>query len=374
MKIIPYQKKLMIFFGLVVLFLLTVVLFNYFEDAGNEFAHQHQFETKVTRALLNKQNVMICSDYNDRSLKRIMLEKLNIQPDVLVLGSSRAMPISQHFFKTSHFYNASVTGGSLEDDVAIYNIYSKRGWKPKTILISLDPWILDANNQQNLWKISFLQEYREAINLLLQRDIFSIDRYQEQWQGIVNKYSQLLSSNYFKASIKNMHLMCHVLKMPKGGVILNPKANDQQNYPFCNIQFPDGTRLPSVGEELVSAENADFIGVMSVRNTAHEMQINSDYMVLFEHFIKYLVAQHIHVVFYFPPYEPAAYQEMKKNPKFKMVGLVDKYFHDVALRYHFKVVGSYDPNQLNLHSDDFIDAMHLKRKGIDIIFEHQGFS
>ncbi len=122
--------------------------------------------------------------------------------DLLILGSSRTMTINPASFDLpSSSFNSSVTSANLEDDIALYYLYSQKGWKPKKLLIAVDPWLIYDSSQKELWKMSFSPEYKKA------KELFFSERknYQDDFQymsGYIEKFAQLLSIDYLKSSLK----------------------------------------------------------------------------------------------------------------------------------------------------------------------------
>ena len=79
------------------------------------------------------------------------IELLQKPKDVIVLGSSRSMQIGKQLFDGFDFFNNAVSGGSLEDHLAIYAMYRQHDLLPGTVILGLDPWIFNANNGQTRW-------------------------------------------------------------------------------------------------------------------------------------------------------------------------------------------------------------------------------
>src|SRR5690606_22220124 len=103
-------------------------------------------------AILVGNNVTNIENYDERTLQRNIINNHHICPQVLVLGSSRTMLINSREFIGKTFFNNSVSGASIEDIVAIYQMYDNRKCYPGKIILALDPWILNVNNGQNRWK------------------------------------------------------------------------------------------------------------------------------------------------------------------------------------------------------------------------------
>lgn len=362
-----YQNLLLRFIYLILFFLVSVLLFNYYFDGDKQFFKQKSFETSLTNKLLHEENVMVCSNYNDRSVQRFMLQHLLKRPQVLVLGSSRTMPINQNLFKKRTFYNASITSASLEDDIALFNIFQKKWQNPDVVILSLDPWILGVNEGKTQWRTTFFTEYGEGKKLLLKNSLRPT--YKEKIQGVYAKYIQLLSFNYFKDSLKNIPLIRNALKlnMPLDGLIAKPANIDSYTYPSCITLFPDGSHYFSRNDEYSTAAQVESLSSVQIQNI-DSMIVEDKHRDIFEAFIKYLLKQKIKVVFYFPAYEPHAYYDIESDSKYNTINLVEQYFLAISRRYHIEVIGSYNPNIMSLNSVDFIDYIHLKRKSIDKVF------
>jgi len=89
---------------------------------------------------------------------------------------------------------------------------------------------------------------------------------------------------------------------------------------------------------------------------------------MFEKFVKRLQKKGIRVIFYLPPYHPMAYQRLMKNPKYAIINDVEKYTRLMASKNKIQVIGSYNPEHLNLSGEDFFDAIHAKEPAIKKIF------
>ena len=265
------------------------------------------------------------------------------------------------------FFNGSVDSADLEDDIVIYYLYQKRGWKPKKIFIGLDPWIV-SGSEGTLWKTAFLSEYNHARELFFASPKNNF-RYYQIVSGFLEKNTQLLSLYYLNDSIKKIILLYFYKSFDTNRIIINPNADQMSSFSFCHLHLPDGTRLTAEIDESSSPDHADYVGVMKMHQLpASSLELNKNKMKFFEKFIDYLLKQHVEVVFYLPPYESSAYSEIERNKKYNTFNVVEKYFHSISTKYHIQIVGSYNPFILNLNSSDFIDDVHLKQKGINKLF------
>lgn len=360
MKNFFYKKYLFIFSSVIMAALAVMIATNYYADPTFQFSRQANFEKKLVATLKNTEQTFAPFNYNERSVQKQLMAQFNIHPDILILGSSRSMAINQHTFKQP-IYNASVTYGSLQDEMAFYYLFQKKWGAPKTVIICLDPWLLDKNNEREHWKLALADEYAAATRLYGSAEKMSwLDKANQHISSHMMLLSQLLNIGNFKTSINSL------LTSRKTTHELCP------DYPECTPLFNNGTRMQSNTQENTLAATADERAIDGVR-TAVNLYLNfpaldANYKNHFEHFINYLTAQNIQVIFYLPPFEPKAYAENKKSPVFDMINVSEQYYIDFATSHHVEIIGSYNPDKLHLAAGDFIDGTHLKTEGIDRVF------
>ncbi len=134
---------------------LFVILINYFVDPAHILCKtDRSYEEGMAALLLKGLNVADASNYDERLLQEFYIKGLteSDRKEIIVLGSSRAGQICSNLFPLASFFNNSVSGGSLEDYVAITGIYLGKGLLPKEVILGIDPWLFNRNNGQNRWK------------------------------------------------------------------------------------------------------------------------------------------------------------------------------------------------------------------------------
>jgi len=354
----------MLISSIIILFFL-IALFNYYYDGGNQFYKSKIFEARITKLLLQNNNILICTNYDERSFQKLMLSQISIKPQIVVLGSSRSMPITHDLIHSNFFYNASISSASLEDDIAIFYMLYEFNIKPDIIIINLDPWLLYENNK--LWRSSLLSEFNKGKKLMSvqQHKSNSFDKI----SGFVNKYSNLLLSTYFKYSIKNIKIIHDVIyhELPMDNIIINPSDSYLYKFANCTLKLPDGTQLPSKNEESMQSEAVDYISLIHVR-TNQPPSLDKIHMDMFEKFVGFILKEQVRVIFYLPPYSPSAYNEFSQNSRFISISQAEAFYHAIAYHYKIRIIGSYNPAALHLTTNDFIDDLHLKNQGIKKVF------
>ena len=111
------------------------------------------------------------SNLSDRALKAAAQLRVIAAPDVLVLGSSRSMPVDSSFFAPGlGLYNASMVGASVEDYASVWQELKERGTTPRWLVVFADPWILNRNSEQIRWRenLDLFERFRRDAGLSAQ--------------------------------------------------------------------------------------------------------------------------------------------------------------------------------------------------------------
>jgi len=108
-----------IIISLPVLILLFTV--NYFGDAARIF--DSDYEKEMAETLMKGSFVTNISNYDERVFQKELINRMNNAPEILVLGSSRTMLINSTYFPNQTFFNNSVSGASIEDIIALFQMY-----------------------------------------------------------------------------------------------------------------------------------------------------------------------------------------------------------------------------------------------------------
>ena len=347
-----YKKNTLIFLTSVITLLIIVATFNYNVDPAGLF-RKTEYEYGIAKIMLEGKNVANLSDYDERLVLKYFIQNINFQPNTIVLGSSRSLLIAPNNNYKKNFFNSSVSGASLKDIVAIYGLYDYNKVKPKTIIIALDPWLLNTDVGQIKW-----QSIQSSYNYELSKLGIENDEFHSNSNNI-RKLQELISMPYFKAS-------CDKLKMLKKEKRLEYYPTDAY-YLDVSIKRKDGTigydseyrnsSLEKINQSAVTYANAEEIySLGDFKKLSNEK--------LFEAFVKNLISQNIHVVLFLPPYHPYVYSVISNTAKYHKVLEAEKYFSNFANKNHLYIYGSYDPHKLNLSDNDFYDGMHLKESTV----------
>jgi len=337
-------------------------IISYLEDPAKIF--HSDYEQKMVDIINSGKNVANVENYDERLFNKYLIYQYPENVDVSVIGSSRIMQIRDSFLPYNlTLLNNGVSGASIEDEIALIWIYHQKGNLPNHIIIGVDPWIFNKNNNQNRW-MSLKEEYECGIDIL-QLDNRDSNLYsfliKKIWYD-VKKYLSLISRDVLISSLNNIFLR-------------TIQGNNFEMYPTNevfsdvgirltdgSISYPEKVRNRDIEE--VNKMASDYIsGPIYSLNSFDE--IDNANKNKFMRLIDFLHKEKVQITIVLPPYHPIVYDEIKKNTKYRNVLLVEEFLKDFSLGKNISIVGSYDPLNMNLTSNDFFDGMHLNLQGVD---------
>ncbi len=333
---------------------LLVVSVNYFGDAANLFSIG--YEKNIADEIIKGNNVTNVYNYDERLLQKYLINNSNFCPDVLVMGSSRVMQISSSSFKEQTFLNSAVSEASIEDLLAIYQMYEQKKCLPKKIILGLDPWILNINNGQTRWS-TLKQEYFILHNQLSNNNEVADDKH------IDSKYLQLVSPSYFISSFKKM-LLTSSKPIPTSTKINNTFTRLVDGSITYDLKYRSATPA-EVEKRAIDQTDCNIYCIEKFDKLSPELSL------LLEKFIEHLRSNHIEITFFLAPYHPVVYSFITKSDKYSKVIESESYFKGLGLKYGVSVLGSFNPNELGMDNSYFYDGMHCNERGIEKILKSE---
>lgn len=343
-------------FSLVVLAFLVSV--NYYGDSANLF--KPSYENKIAEIIFDNHNATNVSNYDERKLQKEFVNRIDDRPDILVLGSSRTMLIRSTLFEGKKFINNSVSAASIEDLIAIYQLYKAKKILPKKIILCVDPWIFNKNNGKLNWK-SLTKEYNS---------FSSGKEITEKKEFILNrKTKQLFSFSYFQASLSNLPSVIEE-KMDSTALSLDPVASDDI-YNVSSTKLVDGALSYSkeyreASKKLVTIKAQSYIKVKLYAIEDFE-EVSPEIFEEFDAFCQEILSNNIELVFFLSPYHPVVFEKLKNE--YEIVLEVENKISEYSKQNKIELLGSYDPLKLNVTGDGFYDGMHSKENTIKKILK-----
>lgn len=325
--------------------IIILVSVNYFGDAAKIFSTGYIKE--IAGILKSGKYVTNISNYDERFFKKEVINNFVKSPDILVIGSSRTMLINTSYFKNQSLFNNSVSSASLEDLIAIYQLYKQKNIFPKTIILAVDPWIFNKNNERGRWQ-SLRKEYNS----------FFVDKKFRVASPIIDKaYFQLLSPSYFQNSLKNI---------PDFIMGSDKPIPTLEKYNTTSTILTDGSIVYS--KAFRNASNVEVEKMIKLYLTGdvysieHFNSLSPRLIEMFNLLVTDMKTHNIKIAFFLAPYHPEVYQVIEK--KYPMVINTENYIAAYAKKNKIQVYGSYNPLKLGLNASHFYDGMHSKEIAI----------
>lgn len=343
----------------------TLVLgMNYYEDPSQLF--REQYERGLAKLLLSGKNAAGVADYDERKLQKYLIEGQTAPADIVVLGSSRSMQISSEWFPGFTFFNNSVSGGTIQDYVAIFELYAERGQLPKIIVICMDPWILNGNNHQNRWQ-SLRTEYLAGLNRI------GMPRQDKGSSDLsVEKYLELLSPGYFQAAIKK-YVDSIGNPNPLGYYATADSIGEQAiRRSDGSLAYPREVRDATPSAVLEGAR--EFVASQHIYSLEDFSLLDRDAEKISRLLIRYMVLHGVRVIVLLTPYHPYVYNQLISSTDYQRIQNAETYFVGVTIRNGAQAVGSYDPAAIPCSADEFYDGMHARETCLKRIISTSGLT
>src|SRR5262249_17382569 len=102
----------------------------------------------------------VWTDDDLRAIRAGRIAHLPAGPDVLILGGSRALRISEEWFRPRPALNAAVLGGDLDSSVSLFQLCLEAGKLPRSVLLELNPPLA---HEEWHWSAQLLAPYDHAL-------------------------------------------------------------------------------------------------------------------------------------------------------------------------------------------------------------------
>lgn len=331
---------------------LLISSINYYVDPAALFKNG-QYELGIAQIILTGQNVAGASDFDERIYNKYIIGKSNQKRGIIALGSSRILQVSTDIIPDKTFFNHGVSGATIEDLIAIYNMYRKKDAAPDMVILGVDPWMFNINNDQKRWK-SIEDDYDDFL-----KSTNFIHQNKRAMPAFSKKYLELFSVSYFQESIKDIFKMNrrkYFGTKDKFGKLAIIQYDGARNYPE--------SRRGRTKEEILfeAKKRAHKPGAYSLGNFK---EMDRNLLSQFEMFVKYLKNEKKEVVLLMAPYHPYMYDIIVKSKNYQIVTEVEDYLRNFAESKNIPLIGSYNPKKINFQDLDFIDDMHPRRESIN---------
>ncbi|NIZ40779.1 hypothetical protein PVA45_04570 [Entomospira entomophila] len=336
-----------LFFSISTVCMLSVPVYNYFIDYNLVFNNSnnpvyHRIQEGVE--LLNTGVSIRDNSYNFiyGAIQRVLHLKSQ-SPEILILGTSRTMLISQeHLPFQETILNASVHGGHIPGIVGLWQIYKNhiQDNEPSVKFAFIEVYPYPIPGARDIPSIYF-SETKQFLNEFCALNLSNIDL-------SIYKIKQLLSLRYF---IKNIQFS------------LYDEFTATNNAPDIRNIRPDGSYILQPIQEEITLREAIEHGLMLQNYTEKDLPNLS----IISELALDIKRRGITPIFLLPPYHPITYDLiLEKN---NILVSIEERLHHFAEQNNIKIVGSFNPHQYQLGSEYFRNGNHSTADMWNIIFK-----
>ena len=345
------KKVLLSLLGFVPLFAIIAGV-NVYVDPANLFRADIMVESvyDITSSGKNANNV---SDYRDRLFVEKRILDMTAAPENVVLGSSHGAQIDSAILDGETF-NSCVTGATIEDVAAIYEIYQSTGLLPKRYILSVDTWFFDENKNDNRCEL-YLGEYYERFVKENVDESFSVNPSSKNKDHF--DFEGLFSLSYFQTSAYHI-LDGSYVKFRTGAV---PADDNSLSLGMVKV---DGSYVYPVSYSCADTDTVNLRamtardGVVTSLRDSGGMSIGK--RELFEALVRSIISDGSELVIIESPYHPIVYDSVLSEPlAAKNLLEIESYLTRFCEKNDIALFGSYNPYALDFGVFNFIDGLHI---------------
>ncbi len=327
----PFRKTVLFGRGFIFSFAISgTIFFALLGVASYKAIPNMKIEKVMAKELVSSYSIY-ASNMNERTFIKSRIEIETLRPNYIVLGSSRVMQINSKIID-GELLNLSVSGASVEDDVAIWGMASKK-FNPNFVLIGADPWLFNAKSTQDRWR-TLEVEYESALAAMGLRSL-NLSTTKDIGESELNNS---LSALYRHVNISKISATNDL-----------PERMDKIRR--------DGSRVYNLVQANKSQSEVEADAVSFASYAMRPYEYSNEAEDTFRHLVNHIGKRH-KVIIVLSPYHPKLYSYIiKKDLKFIEI---ENSFRRLGADLGVRVIGSYDPAQDGCTSDEFYDGMHPK--------------
>lgn len=322
-----------------------IALINYVVDPGHIYSSS--YIDNVVEGARKGLCVANVSNMDERIFKKKLTEVYRGKKfDYLIIGSSRVMTISEDCLKGGKALNLGVSGSKLEDMVALYQICKENGISFKNVIIGTDPTLFNANDKDSRWKSigSYYNAYKGDNN------------YDVNKAFKITLLKNLFSPSYFKSAIKG--IPSALVRSAKLEYVESYMNDGGTKRPDGSIYYAKEYRENPqswVDNDAVTCKHGSFNDFTS---------FSEDRKAIFTEFVETLNSNGSNIIILCCPYHPIFYKRA-----IAMKGLPPSitFIKEYAKNNNYKIIGSFNPDDLGLTRKDFYDGFHVRKETVDRI-------
>ena len=347
--------------------LIIIVAVNYFVDPGHRYARKN-YVSVIVKMLDQGHVTNVDDNFDERELKLLLAaDRAKTAVDMLILGSSRAMLISEKLFPGKTCLNLSVSGAGMNDEAALFQACLRNQIQMKRVILLVDPHFFNETNNGFPGKAleHDYQEYLQASGktgsgekpLTPQGNGISALKAIEDFFSKLDRKMNVLSPSYFQKAIQ--HLITK-----EGSSLCNTEHYDNRG----NTIHTDGSWSYNETFRNQTQEEIDRLGMhYHYKGWDHYHSLSQQKIEELEKLISYIKRNGCDVLILNSSYHPYTYKRLTTLKEYRCMKTAMDFIPEFAAAHRLQTIGTFDPAKSHCDKTDFYDAMHMSTQGIEKI-------
>lgn len=342
--------------------LFVLVFTNVYIDPANIY---HDYSKEIAESVLSgKPTHFGSSNVNEREVKHHIIKGMPDKVGCVAVGPSLVMGVRSENVGTDDFYNLGVSGADFYDILAQFGLMEAYNKKVDRVIFCVDSYFFDALLYQTFERHESLKVYADYMLEILNEEAVEKPKTSGS-KEIETKIRQMFSIVYFQAAADHVQAM-------------NSYVNDRERWGVVGENFIDPYYMPDASWKYALSYQKRT--AMDVEKDSEEYNIEyqfskgehiSEYSKdIFEKLIRYLLDQSVEVDIFLSPVSPSLWNRIEsEEANYPIVKELEDYAESIAAKYDLKIVGTYNPYDLEMKDEDFYDARHVRHESICVYFD-----
>jgi hypothetical protein len=291
---------------------------------------------------------------NIREMKEAQIDRMHSTPEVVVLGASHWQEANRDLLPHKKYYNAHIHRDYYEDMLGVVEMFVRHGKLPKQMIISIRDNLFTAvaDRKDYLWlpgaPYARAMSERLGIKPISAWDTLPVQRWREQLS------LQMLYTNVSRWAMSTDR----------------PQSTLLRHFNALDTLLPDGSIIWSTEHQrLFTRDRTEKLSIaFAEQNKNAPLRLDPEGIAAIDTLLAYLKKNNVEVFLAHPPFNPDYYNRIRNTPYETNLRKVEKLTQDLASKYGWQVIGSFDPEPLGCTADMFIDAEHAGPECLQSVF------
>jgi hypothetical protein len=313
--------------------------------------------------------MIVSRELDDRRLQRVRLQVIP-RPAVVSFGSSRVMPLTGAALGLTpgEFYNTAVSGASVEDPIAFWQLLKRGGRVPDIAIFSIDHWTLGRAPEEVRWLAlaDLVREFLDGAGRAPGWGGAPLQTLTFEWA----RFKELFSYTVLKASVIDLDRAVRG-RNRRGAEVLESLRRD-----VVPEDLVDGRRAIRADGSLIyessfAGQSSEQVRREAVREAMRfvlgggrgqaDFQMDRERLARLELLWRDMRAHGVELVVYLPPYHPAAWALIQADaPAASALAESVAAVAALAARMGARFRDASDPESIPCGAEQFYDGIHVR--------------